>query len=540
MKRAIYILLALWAVISCSDDSSLHDDSAVVDSSQLIGVAVDALTRGEVVTSAAQMGSVGLYCARTNDVSWADATDATVDYRMQDTEMIYTTTDGWCFNEGEEVTWGHESQSELFTFFGYSPYDLSEATIALTTGGNMTVEYQMPAACDAQNDIVVAQPRIDITPQTGGVVYLTFYHLLCCVSVEVTNLPDGVTVESIAISDLYNIGSTTINTPTTDVDYQIATWLLGTTTATATMSATSYSDGDAFMLLPQTLGEDVTLTITFSNSSSKSFGLSDLTTQWELGQKYSYSYDYSSDSSGSTSEKENEIDLNGYGSDEELKEAIEDLIAAGYTYFVVTNDDGVTDLSTLNTLLSYSQITGLDISALDISSLSEVSGDGTDFNDYEGLSDSSTWAKITTLVLPSTITDVSDNSGSVYKWMDDWDTIKVLDMSATGITNIPSDYLKDMKNNNLETIIFPEGLISISSSAIYCANKLYQIYFFSSSVTVGTDAFKDLESGTLNVYIKDDAEMSLPAFSSVTTTQYPYYTYSYDEVGDIHFAKRTE
>ncbi len=536
MKRSIYIFLALLLVGSCSEDATQGSDIGVVDGSQSMEFAV-ALTRGETVSSEDEMGSVGIYCARTAEESWDSAT--TYDYRMTDTQLSYDSTDGWWYYpDGEEKTWGHESQSEKFSFFGYSPYDTSCAVITLTDGGSMQLDYTMPTDCSYQVDLLVAEPRVDITPQVGGLVYLTFYHLLSSVKVEVTNLDSELKVSSIKISDIYSKGIATINNNTSDSDYIIADWEYDTTTATATatMSTDSYTAGELFMLMPQTLTESVTLTITFSDTETdtdtytKEVTLSDLTPKWEIGTSYTYSYDYAADKADSDSLDSNTLLLD----DKVTADDVEALIDEGYTFFVVTKEEGstTTDLTTLYTLLANDNVTGLDLSDIDISGMETVTGNGTNLENYSSLL--SSWSNITTLVLPSNITSISSNT---YSWIDRT-SLKILDMSATGITTITADTFKEMAK--LETIIFPEGVKTIGDAVINSSTTLVNVYLFSSSVSIEDTAFKDLQttSKTLQMYLYENKTYSNDFDEKTTIEQHPYYTYEYNKTGDIDWIDR--
>ena len=136
-----------------------------------------------------------------------------------------------------------------------------------------------------QEDVVVASanasvPADALYPNTGSVVKLSFQHLLACVIVEIKSEIDGVSVNSVKLSDIktnatFN-GSYWESTNTTSITYSKQTNL---------SKGADYADvtGGGILVIPGSY-DGVELTI----SANKKYSVILPAISWEGGNKYTY------------------------------------------------------------------------------------------------------------------------------------------------------------------------------------------------------------------------------------------------------------
>lgn len=169
--------------------------------------------------------------------------------------------------------------------------------------------YELPAAMteepkkDATNqpDIVFA-----ITPDQSKAtpeVEMVFHHALSAIVFKVGAMPDGVTLKSIVISDVYSSGSCTmVSTSSTDKPRDIQfTWTTtgnfdGAYTETLNQNADDAknfgqmgTNESIFMMIPQEMGETAKLTLNFSiNGKDEQIekNFKDFISAWEADKKY--------------------------------------------------------------------------------------------------------------------------------------------------------------------------------------------------------------------------------------------------------------
>ncbi len=290
MRRALFlpiISLLLWGCAKSDEMNNINGGG--IDESTPITISIDSesLTRGTPVEDQAGMATVGIYCKH-----YKSSAPTTVDDRMSNEKFTYSDSE-W---SGENsVTWGHESLTDKYTFFAYSPYCEAEDNYISTsaTDEEMLVEYTTPANSSDHRDLLIALPRKSIYPQTGGSVYLEFKHTLAKVSFSVRG--DGSKkISSITINDV--VSKATYSTSTGE-------WTNEETTASFTADISTdvtpndteqnLTDDDAyFFMLPQDLeGKTITVkTVTTDGAATEEEeDISFIAGQkWEAGEGYNY------------------------------------------------------------------------------------------------------------------------------------------------------------------------------------------------------------------------------------------------------------
>lgn len=312
MKHLLYILLCLQLFLAC-EKSEIESETGDVAPNFSISIDIedDALTRGTVVDSEADMNSVGMYCAYTNDDSWSSSLTFAVDEastKMSNSCFDFNSTESvWEWkteNNGgaTQPTWGHDAITDKYTFFAYSPHSADAATDAIKPSivdGVLQIEYTTPTNCTDQKDLLVATPRKDIHPQYKGEVSMDFKHKLAKISFSVKG--DGSKIlKSIKINNIISAGTystaTDAWTPTTTketFEAKINTAL----TPNETAQNVTLTDGYLFML-PQTIakGSEFTLTTTDVDGTGEKDYIVYMHNEqvWEAGKSYNYTVEIGS------------------------------------------------------------------------------------------------------------------------------------------------------------------------------------------------------------------------------------------------------
>ncbi len=539
MKKIPYIIVSLILALSCSNDMESFSEES--NQSNKFGIAVAAeshTTRADITLSYDDLNEVGLY-------GYCTTQSATI---MDNALFTKSTSGEWEYVGTDAPTWSYESPTDYFSFYGYSPYNAdtsSDTSSVIASDNNLSISYDMTTD---DYDLLLAR-KTEILRPAGGMVSLTFKHALAAIKVDVSALSnvDSVTLSGVLISS----GSVSLS------DSDDVTWILDTDTTQSCEIEVPIETDQYLMVIPQTF-DDLTLTISFTDDTADDERTISAS-EWK--KSVIYSYVISSNSSTPEGIEDNVIvvgdveDADGDGSTtDDIVEYITSVLGTSsgeYTYFVIEGDvsaDLIDEILKIETDDGFF-VTGLDLSNADISSLASgeegdtSTGDGTDLYDYNGELNSSAWENITTLVLPSTITSVDKKTNEMFKEDNGviWDTIEVLDMSATGVTTLGDDCFKDFNNNNsLRVIILPKKLTTINKSFTNMYT-LEEVYYWENNVTVVAEAFKGCSKLYDVYYYGADAvaNVNSKAYQNSVTT-HRYQTYYYDDKGEIQFKERTE
>jgi hypothetical protein len=303
MKKISIISLLCTALLSgasCTGDIEGIDGEVTPEGRGAIRItATDvAVTRGTPITDAADLTDMGVYCSSTGTTDWSNT--ATLN-KMFNVKMQQ---DGgkWTY-AGDDVYWGATDLTERYTFFAYTPFASTANGITVngsaSTAGVPTLTYTVPTDVAKQPDLMVAVPRKNIRP-TAAAVALDMEHALTSVAFQIKG--NGEKVKSIAINGVSVTGTLAIDGETitwsdlgaaTTTDFS-ASLNYDTTgvgaglyyTTTSTMSTNLIAGDGYLMMIPQTLGTDAKVIVTFSDDSTKELALSSVT--WEPSKKVTY------------------------------------------------------------------------------------------------------------------------------------------------------------------------------------------------------------------------------------------------------------
>ncbi len=214
MKRetviAISALLTFWG---CTESTDLPFEDSSLDTNKIslhvVNTHGDPLSRGSVVDTEEKMASVGMYCAHTLYEEW----DTSTLYNKMSNNKFGYSNGNWVWdiadNDGkEQPTWGHTSLTNKYTFFAYSPHTSDVADNRLTAAienAQPELALTVASAVAEQEDFMVAIPRKNIYPQSGGRVSMAFEHALTKVSFSVKGL-NTLKIKSITVREVSNTG----------------------------------------------------------------------------------------------------------------------------------------------------------------------------------------------------------------------------------------------------------------------------------------------------------------------------------------------
>jgi hypothetical protein len=168
-------------------------------------------------------------------------------------------------------------------FYAYYPTSIS-SSISHTAGSSPVFSYTVPDNTMDQTDILtssktgVAGDSYDQTP-------IDFKHILAAVNFQVgTNgMPSG-TITGVTLNNIQYKGTYSLNgtwTPNTTDKKSFSQIVTASTNAGTTIT----SGTTTFMMMPQTLGSDANITITYSNGGTLT---KTITGTWEAGKAYTY------------------------------------------------------------------------------------------------------------------------------------------------------------------------------------------------------------------------------------------------------------
>lgn len=286
MKHLAYVLFFTLLLTGCSNENPTGEQL----SEEVIGFSGRLLTRGTPIENADGILSMGVFCGLT-DGSFTTTSrpnnymdNVSVGRANNSAPFTYSPLKYWPTDEGKRLS-----------FFAYAPHSstLSEGTLSFTTAaGTPTLAYTVPPDVTRQPDLMVAVPQTDRTKAAGEIGF-EMKHALSCIGFKVAG--EGYKVTGIKIVGAAKSGSLKI-------DGNDLTWsgLIDTSdfaagirfdngqsfrTTTATMTDVLTTDG-YLMMMPQTLGAEAKLIVSFDGKNSLEFPINGTT--WTIGQKRVY------------------------------------------------------------------------------------------------------------------------------------------------------------------------------------------------------------------------------------------------------------
>ncbi len=175
------------------------------------------------------------------------------------------------------------TDSKTINFYAYYPASIF-SNITHTSGSAPTLDYTVPDNAADQIDILAAASP-DVSGSTGTAIPLTFKHIFAAVkfSMGTSGMPGG-TITKVTLNNIQYKGTCSLDgiwTPnTTDLKSFSQTVSASTNANTTITSGTT-----TFMMIPQTLNKDASITVTYSTGTSYTKAISG---SWSAGNSYTY------------------------------------------------------------------------------------------------------------------------------------------------------------------------------------------------------------------------------------------------------------
>ncbi|BCS85836.1 fimbrillin family protein [Prevotella herbatica] len=174
--------------------------------------------------------------------------------------------------------------NKTVNFYAYYPASITNGTITHTAGTTPTLTYTVPADATTQVDIITATAN-NISGSTNSSTPLTFSHIFAAVqfSIGSTGMPTGtitgITLNNILYKGAYNFNGTWTPDATSKTSFS-------QTVSVPTNAGASITSGIlTFMMIPQTLGSDASITVTYSNGGTLTKSISGT---WSAGKIYAF------------------------------------------------------------------------------------------------------------------------------------------------------------------------------------------------------------------------------------------------------------
>ena len=298
MKHFIVLIIVYvtsYLLIGCKDFKGEESPVIPCDVSQPISfiAQVDLSTRGTPVTDVANLTDMGVYCAVTSNSDW----NANAVSNLMFNEQLSNNSGTWTYADSP-IYWDASELTDRYSFFAYTPYASIDNGITVkgdeTTQGKPTLSYTVPSNVVKQPDLMVAVPRYNLRP-VGNTVSLQMKHALTAVGFKMAGYNEkvvqisitGVSVSGDLVIDGSNIQWSNLGSPT-NTDYSaLINFDQGQSYFTATPQMTDLITGNGYlMMIPQVLGADAKLKITFDDNTTRVISLNAYS--WVPGARIMY------------------------------------------------------------------------------------------------------------------------------------------------------------------------------------------------------------------------------------------------------------
>ena len=173
--------------------------------------------------------------------------------------------------------------NKTVNFYAYYPTSIS-GNISHTAGSSPTLSYTVPDNVSDQIDIMTATNN-NVNGNTNSSTLLTFNHIFAAIQFNIgsSGMPNG-TITGIALNNIlckgtYNFNGTWTQDATTKKSF------LQTVSSSTTAGTTITSGSTTFMMMPQTLRNDASITVTYSNGGTLTQSIAGT---WTAGNIYTY------------------------------------------------------------------------------------------------------------------------------------------------------------------------------------------------------------------------------------------------------------
>ena len=179
--------------------------------------------------------------------------------------------------------------NKTVSFYAYYPASIY-SSISHTAGSAPTLSYTVPDDVASQIDIMTATGN-NVSGNTNSSTPLSFNHIFAAVQFNIgsAGMPNG-TITGITLNNILYKGTYSLN-GTWSQDVTAKKSFSQTVSVSTNAGTTITSNATTFMMMPQTLGNDASITVTYSNGSTITKTISGT---WKSGNIYKYNISYPS------------------------------------------------------------------------------------------------------------------------------------------------------------------------------------------------------------------------------------------------------
>ncbi|WP_018463474.1 glycine-rich protein [Segatella paludivivens] len=278
---SLLLLIVISLFYSCTGEMNIFEGNNNKQINFSVSVPVwnntDSLTTTKT-SRATPIGGSSLSTSNTFNLI-ADQNDGAGNYTtLINSQAVSYTNNIW--KTSKDYYWSGIANKTI-SFYAYYPSNISN--VSHTAGSSPTLSYTVPDKVSDQIDIMTAT-GINVSGNTNSSISLTFNHIFSAVQFNIgsSGMPNG-TITGISLNNILYKGTYNFNgTWTQDATKKSFAQTVSSSTSAGT---TITSGATTFMMMPQTLGSDASITVTYSNGGTLTKSISGT---WTAGNIYTY------------------------------------------------------------------------------------------------------------------------------------------------------------------------------------------------------------------------------------------------------------
>ncbi|WP_084608566.1 fimbrillin family protein [Xylanibacter oryzae] len=274
------LLIAIFIICSCTNENNIFDSSKIFNFS----VSVPEWKNNDS-SSASKTRAIPISAKSFNTSSSfnmiADVYDGNSSYStiIKDETVSYTNN---MWQTTSTYYWSGTSTNTV-SFYAYYPTNIS-GNISHTAGSAPNLSYTVPSDAASQFDIITTT-GVNVSGNTNSSIPLVFNHIFAAINFSVgsSGMPNG-TIKQVTLNNIQYFGNYIFGgawNPNTS----LLTSFSQAVSASSNAGTSITSGVTTFMMMPQTLSNNASITVTYSNNGTLTKSISGT---WEAGKIYTY------------------------------------------------------------------------------------------------------------------------------------------------------------------------------------------------------------------------------------------------------------
>ena len=280
---SLLLLIIIYTFCSCANELNVFEENNNKQINFSVSVPqwknTDSLATTKI-SRAMPVGGTSLSTSNTFNLI-ADQNDGAGNYStLINSQAVSYTNNIW--KTSNDYYWSGTANKTM-NFYAYYPTGIF-TNISHTSGIAPTFSYTVPDKVSEQIDIMTAI-NPNISGSTVTFTSLTFKHIFSAIQFNIgsSGMPNGtitgISLNNILYKGVYNFNGTWTQDATVKSSFS-------QTVSSSTSAGTAITSGaTTFMMMPQTLGSDASITVTYSNGGALT---KSITGTWTAGNIYTY------------------------------------------------------------------------------------------------------------------------------------------------------------------------------------------------------------------------------------------------------------